>query len=188
MMNTIRFFILTAFTFLSSNLYSQSFKEPKTFSGFGKIQVNYALGINEVFNEQKVNPFQIKLIFGKQNDFVGVGIGVATVNYKSLGSDIKLNLNTTSFSLNGHYNLKRFSENINTPFVRASLGYAPKIFRDYAKGLNYDAAIGFIVSNKKGGRYFVEAQYQVQQFEGFMYQTNNRTIAEAIGAGLGFWF
>src|SRR5690606_10594157 len=186
-MKIVRLFTLVALTVVFSNLHGQSFKEPQKFRGFGKMQLNYAFGVNEVFNQQQVNPFQIKLLFGRQNDNVGLGLGIATTNFKSYGSSNRLNMNTVSFSANGHYNFFKLSENKTSPFVRGSVGYAAKVFKDYAKGLNYDAGLGYILTNKKGARYFVEAQYLVQQFEDFLYESN-KLKAEAIGLGIGIWF
>ena len=186
-MKIARLFILIALTAVFSNLYGQSFKEPQKFRSFGKLQLNYGFGINEIFNQQHVSPFQIKLLFGKQNDHIGLGLGIATANFKSHEGNNRLNINTFSFSANGHYNFLKLSENKQSPFIRGSVGYAAKVFKDYAKGLNYDAGLGYVLTNKKGAKYFVEAQYLVQQFEDFLYESN-KLRAEAIGVGVGIWF
>lgn len=186
-MNIIRLFVAVAIASIFQDLQAQSFKEPQKFESFGRMQVNYGLGVNEVFNQQKVNPFQIKMVFGKQNRNVGMGLGIATANFKGKGSNGGMNMNTISFSANGHYNFQSLYENKQSPFVRASIGYAAKIFKDYAKGSNYDAGIGYILTNKKGARYFVEAQYLTQNFEDFLYE-GNKLKAESIGLGIGIWF
>lgn len=186
-MNIVKLFIAVAFGLIAQNLQAQTFKNPQKFKSFGRMQVNYGFGINDVFNEQKVNPLQIKFVFGKQNEHAGVGVGIATANFKSRGSNGGLNMNTISFSANGHYNLMSLSENKQSPFVRASVGYAAKVFKDYVKGLNYDAGMGYILTNKRGARYFVEAQYLTQDFEDFLYE-GNKLKAESIGIGVGIWF
>lgn len=168
-------------------LFAQSFKAPQKFRSFTKMQLNYGLGINDVVNNQKVNPFQIKFMFGKQNEFFGAALGIATGNYKNNGSNGGLNMNTLAFSANGHYLLRSVEDYGSAPFLKAGIGYAPKIFREYAKGLNYDAGAGYVFTNKKGGKYFAELQYHTQRFENFYYQGNNLK-AESIGLGVGLWF
>src|SRR5690606_12273825 len=147
---------------------------------FGKIQFNYSLGMNDILFEQKANPFQIKMTFGKQTEQVGIGLGVATTNFRNRTGNAGLNVNTTSFSLNTHYVFNAFSDNSNKACVRLGGGYAPKIFREYSKGLLYDGSIGYVITNKKGAKYFVEAQYQVQHFDDFLYRTH-QVKAESVG-------
>ncbi len=171
----------------SANVFAQGFKSPQKFKSFGKIQVNYGLGLNEVLLEQKANPFQIKLTIGKQNEHFGAGLGLATANFRNRGDNGGLNINTISFTLNTHYVFKEFSGVGSKPFVRLGGGYAPKIFREYSKGFLYDGSIGYVITNKKGAKYFVEAQYQVQNFDDFLYRTH-QVKAESVGLGIGIWF
>lgn len=179
--------VLFVITCLPIATLAQSFKTPEKFKSFGRIQVNYGFGLNDVLLDQKANPFQIKLTFGKQNENLGFGIGVATANFRNRGDNGGLNVNTTSFTLNGHYVFKSFSDQSSKPFIRIGGGYAPKIFSEYSKGFLYDGSIGYIITNKKGAKYFVEAQYQVQYFDDFLYRTHE-VKAESVGLGIGIWF
>lgn len=186
-MKILRFLVIVSVLCFSTHVFAQDFKTPKKFGGFGKIQLNYSLGINDVLFNQKTNPSQVKITLGKQNDYFGIGLGLAAANFRNRSANGGLNINTISFTLNSHYTFKAFSEKDNKPFMRLGGGYAPKIFRDYSKGFLYEGAIGYVITNKKGARYFIEAQYQVQHFDDFLYKTHN-VKAESAGLGIGIWF
>lgn len=180
------FFIVIAVIIGSTDGYSQSLNSGKKIKTFSRIQLNYGLGINEFLNHQKLNPFQIKMTFGKQSERFGVGLGIATANFRNRDANGGINLNTVAFSLNTHYTFADFSDKDNKFFIRAGAGYAPRIFRDYAKGFLYDGSFGYVITNKKGAKYFVEAQYQMHHFGDFTGWTDKEV--ESVGLGIGVWF
>lgn len=178
------------FFFIVSNvsvLKAQTFKSANKFKFFNRTELNYGFGINETFANEKLNAFQIKTVFGKQNDHVGAGLGISSGNYKSTRSGGGGQFSTIAFSANFHYLIYDFYENRDNVFLKASVGYAPKIFRGYDKGLTYDAAIGYLIHTKKGGKYFVNIVYHYQEFENFIGFANTIN-SNTIGLGIGTWF
>lgn len=186
MKKSILIFLLS-FLFLSTSTYAQGgFKETKEFRFFNRTELSYTFGLNESFLNDKFNSFQIKTVFGKQNERIGAGIGIATGNFRN-SSGNGGNFNSISFTGNVHYVFNNFSEPNNNIFIKGGIGYSPRIFAGNVKGLTYDGALGYIIRTKKGARYFVEAIYHHQDFEDFS-TLNNTVKVESVGIGIGTWF
>jgi hypothetical protein len=168
-------------------LNAQTFKAANKFKFFNRTELNYGFGINQTFANERLNAFQIKTVFGKQNDRLGAGLGISTGTYKSTRSGGGGQFSTIAFSANFHYLIHDFYESRNNIFIKAGIGYAPKIFRGYDKGLNYDAALGYLIHTKKGGKYFVNVIYHHQDFENFI-GIANTIKTNTIGLGIGTWF
>lgn len=179
---------LAVFIFITVNYtLAQSLKPKSKYSFFNRTELNYALGVNETFARERVNVFQIKTIFGKQNNRLGAGLGIGTGTYRAHSSGGGAQFNTISFSANFHSLLFRIYEDGNNFFVKGSIGYAPKIFNGYDKGVNYDGAFGYLIRTRKGSRFFGSIIYHHQDFENFR-GISNTINTNAIGLGIGAWF
>lgn len=187
MIKYVIIFLLNFIFFYSSTYGQGGFRETKEFRFFNRTELSYTFGLNETFLTNKLNSFQIKTVFGKQNENIGAGIGIATGSFRNAGGKGGGNFNTISFTGNLHYVFNGFSEQNNNFFIKGGIGYAPRIFAGYDKGLTYDGALGYIIRTKKGGRYFVEAIYHHQDFENFR-ALNTIAKVESVGIGIGTWF
>lgn len=183
----MRFLIFIAFLFTIKHSSAKTLKSNGKFNFFNRTELNYGFGINQIFVNERVNVFQIKTIFGKQNKRLGTGVGIATGTYRKPSSGGGAQFNTISFSANFHSLLFRIYEDGNNFFIKGSIGYAPKIFNGYDKGVNYDGALGYLITTRKGGRFFGSLIYHHQDFENF--RGNSNTIkTSAVGLGIGTWF
>lgn len=180
-------FLIALFSLVINYSFAQSLKSSSKFKFFNRTELNYAFGINETFANEKLNVFQIKTIFGKQNNRLGTGIGIATGTYRTMSSGGGAQFNTISFSANFHAVVAELSEAGNNIFVKGSIGYAPKIFNGYDKGLNYDGGLGYLLRTRKGGRFFGSIIYHHQDFENFR-GSSNTINTNAVGLGIGTWF
>lgn len=156
------------------------------FRRFSRINLNYIFGINESTLNQKTNSLHAKLVIGTANSKTGFGIGIENASYRASGGSGS-SFEVLSFSGNVHFLIKPIQTDELNYFVKGAAGYAPRIFRGYNKGLNYEAASGVLLTTKRKSKYFLQAIYQYQQFDGFLINGGKPKI-KGVGLGVGIWF
>nr|WP_294894561.1 hypothetical protein [uncultured Pedobacter sp.] len=160
--------------------------ENNKFKGFTRAEVSYLFGIKDAFNRQNINSLHIKLVAGTANQYTGFGVGFENASYKQAGGS-GLSFQTINFSGNVHLLAKPISTDEVNFFLKAAAGYAPRIFRTYNKGANYEFGPGILFTTKRKAKYFLQAMYQFQDIENF-YSSNGRLKIKGIGLGVGTWF
>ena len=181
---------LAVFAFLSFCFFNtQAQKLPssnKKFNLFSQANVNYLFGINESSLDQKTNSLHVKLVIGLANPKTGFGIGLENATFRPAGSSGS-RFETLNFTGNIHFLAKPISTDELNYFVKGAVGYAPRIFRGYNKGFNYEAATGLMFTTKRKSKYFFQALYQYQEFDGFLV-SGGKPKLKSVGLGLGTWF
>ena len=179
----IYFFFLL---FIGSNLMAQSNKkDAKNFRFFNRTELFYTFGLNDTYPGDKINALHIKTILGTANEKIGFGFGIENSSFRSANGFNSSSFNTIAFSGNVHYLVKPISNDGINFFVKGSLGYAPRIFYGYDRGLNMEAAAGLMMTNKRKRKYFLEGLYNYQQFDQF---NSYKPEVRSIGLGIGSWF
>ena len=171
------FFVAKAQTKISAN---------KHFKMFSQANVNYLFGINESSLDQKTNSLHVKLVIGLANPKTGFGIGLENATFRPAGSSGS-RFETLNFTGNVHYFVKPITNDDLNYFVKGAAGYAPRIFRNYNKGFNYEAATGVLLTTKRKSKYFLQALYQYQEFDGFSL-AGAKPKLKSVGLGIGTWF
>lgn len=156
------------------------------FRTFSRPEVNYVFGINDDFNDQKINSLHVKLVIGLANAITGFGLGLENATYKA-ASGSGASFQTLNFSGNAHILAKPIVSDELNYFVKIAVGYAPKILREYNKGFNYQVCPGVLFTTKKGGKFFVQAVYNYQEVAGFGL-SNEKPQIKGVGLGIGTWF
>src|SRR5690606_17972896 len=123
---------------------------------------------------------------GTANSITGCEIGSENASYTTAtGSGLRSE--TTNFSANVHVLANPISTEELNFFLKAAAGYAPRIFRSYKKGANYEIAPGILLTTKRKAKYFLQAMYQYQEIEEFFFGKGRPKI-KAVGLGIGTWF
>jgi hypothetical protein len=168
-------------------IFAQTYqKDSKNFRFFNRTELFYSFGLNDTYPGDKINALHIKTILGTANEKIGFGFGVENSSFRSANGFNGSSFNTIAFSGNVHYLVKPISDDGINFFVKGSLGYAPRIFYGYDRGLNMEAATGLMITNKRKRKYFLEGLYNYQQFDQF--NSNNKPEVKSIGLGIGSWF
>lgn len=180
-------FLLIAFS--SSIVLSQDKKtntaKPRFFN---RTELSYTFGLNETLNNEKTNALHVKTVLGFALPKVGLGFGLANSTFRSAQGSSGANFNTISFSANGHVLAKDIQDDGLNFFLKGAIGYAPKIFAGYNKGLTYEGGAGFLITNKKGSKYFLNGIYHHQNIDDFFLSTTGRIQVKSFGVGVGTWF
>jgi hypothetical protein len=156
------------------------------FKLFSRAEISYLFGINDVYDAQKVNSLHVKFVIGSANQITGFGIGLENSSYRAANGD-GLSFETLNFSANAHILAKPVTTTEINYFIKAAAGYAPRIFRNYSRGFNYEVSPGILFTTKRKSKYFLQAIYQYQEIENFFLADGQPKI-KAIGLGIGTWF
>ncbi|HET8827927.1 MAG TPA: hypothetical protein VFM79_01235 [Pelobium sp.] len=156
------------------------------FRFFSQANLNYVFGINESTLNQKTNALLIKLVVGLANSRTGFGIGLENGSYRPSGGSGS-SFETLNFSGNVHFLAKPITTDEVNYFVKGAAGYAPRLFRTYNKGFNYEIATGVLLTSKKKSKYFLQAIYHYQEFDSFLI-TGRKPKIKGVGLGVGTWF
>lgn len=159
--------------------------ENNKFKGFTRAEASYLFGITDAYNKRNINSLHIKLVIGTANQFTGFGIGLENATYREAGGS-GLTFQTFNLSGNAHVLAKPISTDDLNFFLKAAAGYAPRIFRSYSKGPNYEIAPGILFTTKKKAKIYVQGMYQFQKIESFSFTTGSPKFT-AIGLGIGTW-
>lgn len=181
--------IISCFVLIFCFTISQAQKKTSVdnkFTMFSRAEINYLLGINDAYNMQKINSFHVKLVIGTANKFTGFGLGLENASYRAAGGK-GIRFTTLNLSANAHLLAKSIQTDELNYFIKGAVGYAPKIFREYNKGFNYEVSPGVLLTTKRKSKYFLQAMYQFQEIAGFS-NNNSHTKIKAVGLGLGTWF
>ncbi len=183
-----QFLFAFAFLFLSVTVLKAQDKSSvnKKFELFSQASLNYGFGINESTLDQKTNSLHVKLVIGLANPKTGFGIGLENVTYRPSGSSGS-RFETFNFSGNVHFLTKPITTDQLNYFVNGAVGYAPRIFRGYNKGFNYETGVGIMMTTKRKSKYFLQALYHYQEFDGFSLGGVKPKI-KTVGLGIGTWF
>ncbi|WP_154647881.1 hypothetical protein [Pedobacter arcticus] len=158
----------------------------KKFNLFSQANVNYVFGINESSLDQKTNSLHVKLVIGVANPKTGFGIGLENATFRPAGS-AGSRFETLNFTGNVHFLAKPITTDELNYFAKGAVGYAPRIFRGYSKGFNYEVATGIMLTTKRKSKYFLQALYQYQEFDGFLV-SGGKPKLKSVGFGVGTWF
>jgi hypothetical protein len=180
------FSALTLLICFNSVIAFAQFKQKKTstFNVFNRTSISYGLGINQSFNNNTINALLLKTVVGIALPQAGFGIGIENGTYN--GSE-NVRFNTLAFTGNLHLLAKPLSYNGINYFAKGGAGYAARVFNEYNKGFTYEGATGIILTNKKGGKYFLQAIYHHQEINGFALSAGNKLKIETLGLGIGVW-
>lgn len=182
--------ILFALALLISTVSALKAQEQKPikdkFRPFTRAEVSYLFGINDTYNNQKINSLHIKITIGSQNSRVGFGIGLENASYRAANGN-GTSFETLNFSGNAHVLAKPIDTDEINFFIKGAAGYAPRIFREYNKGFNYEVAPGILFTTKKKSKYFLQAMYQFQEIANVSLASGRPQI-KGIGIGVGGWF
>ncbi|HEX7366551.1 MAG TPA: hypothetical protein VF273_05605 [Pelobium sp.] len=170
---------------LTSVRAQQSDSRSAKFKSFTRAEISYLFGIRDAVNDKNLNSLHIKITIGLQNEFIGFGVGIENASYREAGGN-GLTFQTFNLSGNAHVFAKPISTDELNFFLKAAAGYAPRIFRTYSKGPNYEIAPGILFTTKKKSKIYVEAMYQVQKIDSFSLTTGTPRFT-AIGLGIGTW-
>jgi hypothetical protein len=151
---------------------------------FNRSELSYTFGIDEALPNTTINALHVKTTFGFTLPQIGLGLGIETASFRG---DNNANFNTLAFSGNLHLLAKpNYYEGTNY-FLKGAVGYGVRIFNNYDKGLNYEAASGVIITTRKRSRYFAQAIYHHQNIDDFLL-TNGKIQIKTFGIGIGTWF
>lgn len=182
--------VLSTLVFLCFGLVTTFAQQPSSasnkFRTFSRPEASYVFGINNSFNNQKINSLHIKLVIGVANAITGLGIGVENTSFNATGNGGS-NFQTLNFSGNAHILAKPISTKELNYFIKAAAGYAPKIFGAYNKGFNYQVTPGVLLTTKKGAKYFLQAVYNYQELAG-LNVSGEKPNVKGVGLGIGTWF
>ncbi len=182
--------ILFGFVFLLISVSALNAQEKKQklneFKMFSRAEVSYLFGINDAGINEKINSLHIKLVIGTANPFVGFGVGLENASYKAADGN-GANFQMLNLSANAHVLAKPISTDELNFFLKGAVGYAPRVFREYNKGFNYEIGPGILLTTKKKSKYFLQAMYQFQEIAGFTINNSHPKI-KAVGLGIGTWF
>ena len=171
-----------------TNSFAQENKiKSSNFKLFNRTSIGYTFGLNDVFENKKANALHIKTVIGFALPKVGFGIGLETTTFNTVGSGNNSRFNTLAFTGNLHALAKPISDESLNFFVKGGVGYSPRVFNTYDKGLTYEGATGVIITSKKKNRYFFEAKYHYQALNTIATSTGNLEV-KSIGLGVGTWF
>lgn len=158
----------------------------KSFTFFNRAEISYTFGLNETIPGDKINAFHIKTVLGFTLPKVGLGLGLENASFKTANRSSGANFNTIAFSANAHVLAKDIKDDGINFFLKGGIGYAPKIFRSYNKGLTYEGATGFIITTKKRSKYFLQGIYHHQNIDDFFLSTGKLQV-QSFGVGVGTW-
>lgn len=158
----------------------------KSLSFFNRSEISYTLGLNETLPGEKINALHIKTILGFTLPKVGLGLGLENATFRSSNGASGANFNTIAFSVNAHVLAKDIKDEGINFFLKGGIGYAPKIFRTYNKGLTYEGAAGLIITTKRGSRYFLQGIYHHQDIDDF-FLSSGKLKVQSVGVGIGTW-
>ncbi|KHJ37577.1 hypothetical protein PBAC_22950 [Pedobacter glucosidilyticus] len=184
-MRMIKIWMFIAFNLVTISASAQ-IQSAKRFNFFNRTEVSYSLAINEVLGTSGINAFRIKTIFGKQNNFFGIGAGISTASFNTIDRSGGGNYNTISFLADAHAFPFKNEDSGNNIFVKAAAGYSPRVFNGYNQGFTYDAGLGYIITTKKGGRLFIQALYLQQNLSQFNFIETVKLQSVGLGVGVGF--
>jgi hypothetical protein len=151
---------------------------------FNRSEISYTFGIDEAIPNTTINALHIKTTFGFTLPHVGIGLGIETATFRGNNN---ANFNTLAFSGNLHLMAKPNSFEGTNYFLKGAAGYGVRIFNNYDRGLNYEAATGVIITTRKRSRYFAQAIYHHQNIDDFILSTGKIKI-RTFGIGVGTWF
>lgn len=176
------------FTLCNISLNAQENKKSnaKSFTFFNRAEFSYTFGLNETLPNEKINAFHIKTVLGFTLPKVGLGLGLENASFRSANGGSGANFNTIAFSANAHVLAKDIKDEGINFFLKGGIGYAPKIFRSYNKGLTYEGATGLIITTKKGSKYFLQGIYHHQDIDDFFLSTGKLQV-QSFGIGIGTW-
>jgi hypothetical protein len=185
-MKKIFFIILLSF-FIFSNIFAQEKEKVKTdFKFYNWSSISYTFGLNDAINGEKINSLHLKTVFGLANPRTGFGFGLENATFRNPNSSSGASFNVLGLSGNIHQLLKPIQDDDLNFFIKGGAGYAVRIFDGYDKGLNYEAAIGAILTTRKKSKYFLQAIYNYQEIDGFVL-TNGKPKIISFGLGIGTW-
>jgi hypothetical protein len=161
-------------------------KDSKAFKFFNRAEISYTFGLNETLPNEKINAFHIKTVLGFTLPKVGLGFGLENATFRSANGGSGANFNTIAFSANAHVLAKDIKDEGINFFLKGGIGYAPKIFRNFNKGLTYEGAAGLIITNKRGSKYFLQGIYHHQNIDDFFLSTGKFEV-KSFGVGIGTW-
>lgn len=171
-----------------STTFAQSNESKKSdFKLFNRTSIGYTFGLNETLGNKKANALHLKTVMGYSLPQVGFGIGLETTTFNTSGSGNNSRFNTIAFTGNLYVLAKPITEESLNLFIKGALGYAPRVFSTYEKGLTYEGATGVIITSKKKNRYFIEAIYHHQQLSRIIVAKGKLEI-KSLGFGIGTWF
>lgn len=180
-------FILAVF---STNIVLSQNKKPTKAKPrfFNRTELSYTFGLNESINNEKINALHVKTVLGFALPKVGLGFGLANSTFRSAQGGGGANFNTISFSANGHILAKDIQDDGLNFFLKGAIGYAPRIFAAYNKGVTYEGAVGFLITTKRGSKYFLNGIYHHQNIDDFFLSSAGRIQVKSVGVGIGTWF
>lgn len=187
-MKHILSFVLIAF--ISGNIASAQSqkKDPKNLQFFNRTELYYTFGLNETYPGEQTNSIHIKTVLGFSTPKIGFGFGIENGSYRSANGSYGASFNTIAFSGNVHFLAKPINDEGINFFAKGGFGYAVGVFNGYDTGINTEAATGFIFTNKKKRRYFLEGVYHYQKFDQIKIVNYGNPEVKSLGLGIGTWF
>lgn len=127
------------------------------------VEIGSLIGIstNSYVND-KFNAFRVKLLVSRfVNENISLGISLGTDNYRKKGSgSFNTFYNTLPLDISGAY---FFGHNYKGLFSNASIGYAPKLFSNFEKGLNLGIGLGNAFSLSENTSLYIKTGYNYQK-------------------------
>lgn len=183
------FLFLLIITVSLHSIHAQETKKKNTkLRFFNRTELSYTFGLNEAINAEKINALHVKTVLGFALPKVGLGLGLSNSTYRSAQGNAGANFNTINFSANAHLLAKDIQDDGLNFFLKGAVGYAPKIFTAYNKGLTFEGAAGFLITTKKGSKYFLNGIYHHQNIDDFFLSTTGKLQIKSFGVGIGTWF
>lgn len=127
------------------------------------VDLGYLLGENSnSISNKEYNALRIKgSLSYLVKEKLAVGFSIGTDNYREKErKKFSSFYNTLPISLNGTYFL---NNDLNGLFANASLGYAPKVFNNFEKGLNLGVGVGYAFTLGKATNTNLKIGYNLQK-------------------------